>query len=72
MRHLEVATRDYLIENPTHPGLHTHPIKHLNEMYDKKMFTSYARNNTPQAYQILWFYGSKPQQITGVAVIPHY
>lgn len=62
----------HLIENPSHPGLKTHPMKNLEAVYGEKIFSSYAQNNTPQAHRILWYYGPKAQQITIAAIIPHY
>lgn len=71
IKQLKKALR-HLSENPGHPGLSSHPLKGLDEMFGQKIFTSYVQNNTPQAYRILWFYGPKARQITVAAVIPHY
>ena len=62
----------HLSESPNHPGLKSHPIKNLDEIYGTKVFSSYAQNNTPQAHCILWTYGPGAKQITILAVIPHY
>ncbi len=62
----------YLAVNPNHPGLKSHSISQFDKIFGGKVFSSYAQNNTPQAYRILWLYGPKPRQITIVAVIPHY
>ena len=62
----------HLAENPNHPGLKSHPMKNLDAVYGAKVFSSYAQNNTPQAHRILWCYGPDAQQITILAVIPHY
>lgn len=62
----------YLSENPSHPGLQSHPIAQFDQVFGGKVFSSYVQNHTPQAYRILWLYGPKPKQITIVSVTPHY
>lgn len=62
----------FLVENPNHPGLQSHPLAQFDKIFGGKVFSSYVQNNTPQAYRILWLYGPKPKQITIVAVVPHY
>ena len=71
IKQLKKALR-HLSENPSHPGLKSHPMKNFDEIYGTKVFSSYVQNNTPQAHRILWSYGPKAQQITILAVVPHY
>ncbi len=71
VKQLKKALR-HLSENPSHPGLKSHPMKNLDILYGTKVFSSYVQNNTPQAHRILWCYGPDAQQITVLAVIPHY
>ena len=71
IKQLKKALR-HLSENPNHPGLKSHPMKNLDDIYGTKVFSSYVQNNTPQAHRILWTYGPKAKQITVLAVIPHY
>lgn len=63
---------NHLVQNPHHPGLHSHPISQFDEIFGGKVFSSYVQNNTPRAYRILWLYGPGPKQVTIVSVIPHY
>ena len=71
IKQIKKALRN-LAENPSHPGLKSHPMKNLDEIYGTTVFSSYAQDNTPQAHRILWTYGPKEKQITILAVIPHY
>ncbi len=63
---------NHLSRNPFHPGLSSHPMLVYEKLYGAKVFSSYVQNNTPQAHRILWTYGPGAQQITILAVIPHY
>ena len=62
----------HLMNDPSHPGLKSHPMRNLEAVYGVKVFSSYVQNNTPQAHRILWCYGPGQKQITVLAVIPHY
>jgi len=62
----------HLSSNPQYPGLNSHPMAAFENVYGLKVFSSYVQNKTPQAYRILWTYGPKSNQITVLAVIPHY
>ena len=62
----------YLSQDPSHPGLSSHPMPQFDKIFDGKVFSSYVQNNTPQAHRILWVYGPKTKQITIVAVMAHY
>src|SRR5437762_1974964 len=62
---------EQLRKDPRHPSLNS---KHFREdvgQKDKKLFRSYAQNNTPRAYRILWYYGPEKAQLTIFAIIPH-
>ena len=63
----------YLMTNPRHPGLRTHPYRSLESPYHpaEKVFEAYAQNNTPGAYRIFWCYGPRKKQITVLAITPH-
>ena len=65
--------------DPAHPSLSTHEFPSLSTK-DRKVFETYAQNNTPGAYRILWYYGpdegdQKTKKnipvITVLAIIPH-
>ena len=62
----------HLSQDPSYPGLSSHPISQFDKIFGGKVFSSYVQNNTPQAHRILWVYGPKAKQITLVAVIAHY
>lgn len=59
----------FLKNDPKHPGLNSHPIGELSGV---KVWTSYVQNNTPQAYRVLWTYGTTKNTIYLLQVIPHY
>ncbi|MFN0205993.1 MAG: hypothetical protein ACKVS6_06730 [Planctomycetota bacterium] len=62
-----------LLENPRHPGLHTHEYSAIQNPYDnkKKVFEAYAQNKTPGAYRVFWCYGPGIKDITILAITPH-
>jgi len=68
----------YLQMNPAHPGLHTHEFTSLSTN-ERKMFESYAQNQTPGAYRIFWHYGPDQSDarekrlpvITIASITPH-
>ncbi len=64
---------DLLLENPRHPGLHTHEFKSLLHPYnkDEKIFEAYAQQKTPAAYRIFWCYGPDQGQITIITITSH-
>ena len=61
----------YLEINPRHPGLNTHKYTAINGPAGEEIFEVYAENKTPAAYRIFWYYGSKKNQMTIVAITPH-
>lgn len=60
-----------LAQNPRHPSLQTHEYVSLKGPGGEKVFEAYAEQHTPGAYRIFWCYGSKPGQITILAITPH-
>jgi hypothetical protein len=62
-----------LLENPRHPGLHTHEFHSIEHPYepDGKVFEAYVQNRTPGAYRLFWCYGPEKDQITIIAITPH-
>ena len=62
----------HLSQDPSHPGLSSHPMPQFNKIFGGKVFSSYVQNNTPQAHRILWVYGPESKQITIVTVMAHY
>lgn len=62
-----------LLNNPRHPGLHTHKFDSLEHPYDPRapVFEAYAQNRTPGAYRVFWCYGPNKNQITIIAITSH-
>lgn len=62
-----------LLENPRHPGLHTHEYTSIESPYDEgqKVFEAYVQNRTPGAYRLFWCYGPGQREITIIAITPH-
>jgi hypothetical protein len=62
-----------LVNNPRHPGLHTHPYDSIPNPYDskQKVFEAYAQNQTPGAYRVFWCYGPGKAELTILAITPH-
>ncbi len=57
--------------NPRHPGLATHKYNSISGPNGEEIFEAYAENQTPAAYRIFWFYGTKKNQITIIAITAH-
>jgi hypothetical protein len=57
--------------NRRHPSLHTHEFKSLVGPKGEKMFEAYAKNKTPAAYRIFFYYGPGKDQLTVIAITPH-
>ncbi|OGT68160.1 MAG: hypothetical protein A3H43_02480 [Gammaproteobacteria bacterium RIFCSPLOWO2_02_FULL_42_9] len=66
-----LKTLAYLEADPRHPSLNTHKYTTIIGSAGEEIFEAYAENNTPAAYRIFWYYGSKKKQITIVAITPH-
>lgn len=62
-----------LIDNPRHPGLHTHEFSSIEHPYEKdgKVFEAYVQNRTPGAYRLFWCYGPDKGEITIIAITAH-
>ena len=71
-KQMEKAVR-LLLENPRHPGLHTHEYHSITHPYDQhsKVFEAYAQNRTAGAHRIFWCYGPDQNEITLIAIIRH-
>ena len=62
---------EFMKTNPRHPSLNTHEYEGFLGENGEKVFGSYAKNNTPNAYRILWHYGPGKGVITVIAIIGH-
>lgn len=69
----------YLETNLQAKSLETHEYESLTRRYGKKIFESYAQQNTPGAYRIFWHYGPDETDkngkriaiITVILITPH-
>ncbi|HRU38409.1 MAG TPA: hypothetical protein P5511_00930 [Candidatus Goldiibacteriota bacterium] len=61
----------FLMENPRHPSLQTHPYSALKGNDGEKVFEAYAEQNTPAAYRIFFHYGKTKGEIVILAITPH-
>jgi hypothetical protein len=61
----------YLETNPRHPGLNTHKYSSFSGPNGEDVFEAYAKNKTPAAYRIFWFYGPGKKEITIIAITAH-
>lgn len=72
-------TLGYLETNLRAKSLQTHVYKSLTIRYGKKVFESYAQQDTPGAYRVFWHYGPDEKTksgeripiITVVLITPH-
>ena len=62
-----------LTNNPSHPGLQTHPYSSIPNPYDpkQKVFEAYVQYQTPGAYRVFWCYGPGIGELTIIAITPH-
>lgn len=60
-----------LAQDPHYPSLQTHEFMSLKGPKGEKVFEAYAEHNTPNAYRILWYYGSSMGIITIFMITPH-
>ncbi len=62
-----------LLENPKHPGLHTHAYDSIESPYEgnDRVFEAYVQNRSPSAYRLFWCYGPQPGEITIIALTAH-
>lgn len=61
----------FLRENPRHPSLQTHEYYSLKGPQGEKIFEAYAEQDTPVAYRIFFYYGTKRGEIVIAAITPH-
>ena len=61
----------FLAEDPFYPSLQTHEFKSLKGPNGERVWESYAENNTPAAYRILWYYGSSKAEIKIFVITAH-
>ena len=61
----------YLVKDPRHPSLQTHPYFSIFGPDGEKVFEAYAQNRTPSAYRVFWCYGPGHGNITIIAITPH-
>ena len=62
-----------LVENPKHPGLHSHQYDGIANPFTsgKSVWEAYVQNRTPAAYRLFWCYGPEAGQITILAITAH-
>jgi len=61
----------FLETNLRHPSLNTHEFLSLKGPDGEKVLEAYARQKTPGAYRVFWYYGPEKGMITIVAIVPH-
>ncbi|MCA1961236.1 MAG: hypothetical protein LDL33_10605 [Desulfomonile sp.] len=63
----------FLLTNPRHPGLETHPYSAIPNPYNpkEKVFEAYVQQNIPPAYRVFWCYGPEEREITIIAITAH-
>jgi len=61
----------FLETNLRHPSLRTDEFRSLKGPNGAKVFEAYAKQKTPGAYRVFWYYGSEKGVITVVAIVPH-
>ncbi len=60
-----------LANDPRYPSLQSHEFTSLKGPKGEKVWESYAEQNTPRAYRILWYYGPLKGGITIFVITPH-
>ena len=61
----------FLETNLRHPSLNTHEFRSLKGPNGEKVFEAHARQKTPGACRVFWYYGPGRGLITIVAITPH-
>jgi hypothetical protein len=61
----------YMETNLRHHSLQTHEFTSLKGPDGEQVFESYARNKTPGAYRIFWYYGPSKGELTIATIVPH-
>jgi len=57
--------------DPRHPALQSHRFVSLAGPNGEEAYESYAEQDTPAAYRIIWCYGPAKGQITILAITRH-
>jgi len=57
--------------DPKHPALQSHRFVSMAGPHGEEAFVSYAEQDTPAAYRVLWCYGPNQGQITVIAIMRH-
>jgi hypothetical protein len=57
--------------DPRHPALQSHQFVSLSGPNGEEAFVSYAEQDTPAAYRVIWCYGPTRGQITVIAITKH-
>jgi len=60
-----------LSQDPTYPGLASHPYVTFKGPGGETVWESYVEQNTPAAWRLWWYYGPTKGEITVVDVGPH-
>jgi hypothetical protein len=64
-------TLEFLSENPRHPGFQTHPFSSVVGPKGEKVCEAYTQQNTPAAFRVFWYYGSKRGTIVLLTITAH-
>jgi hypothetical protein len=64
-------TIGHLEVDPRHPALQSHRFVSLSGPNGEEAFVSYAEQDTPAAYRVIWCYGPNRGQITVIAITKH-
>ena len=57
--------------DPRHPGLQSHRFVSTSGPNGEDAYVSYAEQDTPAAYRVIWCYGPAKAQITIIAITRH-
>ncbi len=57
--------------DPRHASLQSHRFVSLSGPNGEETFVSYAEQDTPAAYRVIWCYGPDKGQITVIAITRH-
>jgi hypothetical protein len=60
-----------LAQDPTYPGLSSHPYTSVRGALGETIWESYVENNSPSAWRVWWHYGSDHRVIVVVDLGPH-
>ena len=57
--------------DPRHPALRSHRFLSLSGPNGEEAFVSYAEQDTPAAYRVIWCYGPDKGRISIIAITRH-